>query len=277
MLYFLGRNQAIVVSNQRHLVSWVAAAALLLCTTGAGPQRPEEGSSDEIHWMEWSKEAFQRAKSERKPILLQISVGWTRASRWIDQNVFSDPEVVKLANDRWVPIRIERDQRPDIDLRYQIAANVVSEGRGGWPLTALLTQTGEILYGRSYIQLDDRRGNPGLRSILAVGADRYAQSPDAGAEARTLVTHAFERESRRIRPPIVSVDLLHEIAAGMLAALHPEYGGFGSPPGLPNPFALDLAATLYHRFGDRRLLDAMLTTLHGMERGAIFDQVGGGF
>ena len=150
----------------------IGAAAI-----AAGPeQEAEQTTQATICWMEWSDEAFARAAAEKKPILLNIRVEWAWSSNWIEQNVYRNPEVVEAVNENWIPIRVDRDRRPDIDSRYQIAVFAVSR-QAGWPLTAMLSETGEVLYGRSYIHVEDRRRNPGLLNMLRTGAEGTPGSP----------------------------------------------------------------------------------------------------
>ncbi len=258
-------------------------AALVSMAAGAHPaagsdrQPADTAPPAAIRWRTWSEEAFAEAARDRKPIFLFISADWTRASQFIDETIFVDPEVIRLANERWIPIRVERDRRPDIDLRYRLAASAILEQPVGWPLLAMLSEAGEILYGRSYIPLEDRRSGPGLRSYLSVGAERYLRNRGSAESYRPFVSRAFGTEERLQRPPEIRSGMLDEIAAGMLKALDRINGGFGEAPRIVHPFALDLAFTMYHRREDPAMLEAVILTLDAMERGAIHDRVGGGF
>ncbi len=250
------------------------ASLLLTGLTLAAAVDPETPS---IRWNDWSPESFARAASENKPILLFIATGWTRASAYIDEKIFTDPTVIELATERWVPIRVERDRRPDIEIRYRIAASTVIGEPVGFPLIAMLSKEGEVLYGKSFFHLDDRRESPGLRSFLSVGADRYASKPASAGGYRPFITEAFAKESRSRRSMEIAPGLLDEIAHGVSETLDAEFGGFGPPPRMPNPFTLELAATLFQRRNDPAMLTALRLTLDGMEAGAIHDRIAGGF
>lgn len=229
-----------------------------------------------IQWMDWSDKAFGRATAEGKPILLYVRAPWSRASLWTDEVSFTDPDVVKVVNERWVPIRVDRDRRPDIDLRYQIAVTAAFSGREGWPLIAFLTNTGEI-FGSSFVSLKDRWNRPGLKTRLTGDADFYAGMREKAAGTQQMVREAFQRELAAARPPDYGLQYVEVIAKDMVSALDHEYGGFGDPPRVPLPFSLELAGTVYHLAQRQDVLDVLIETLKGMERGAIYDRVGGGF
>ena len=248
---------------------------LLLAGNMYAAEDPNETAA--IRWSGWSQESFARAVRENKPILLFIAAGWTRASAYIDEKIFTDPTVIKLANERWVPIRVERDRRPDVELRYRVAVTTVLGEPVGFPLIAMLSKEGEVLYGKSFMPLEDRRDAPGLRSFLSIGADRYASKPGSAGGYRPFVTEALAKESRRKRAAEIAPALIEEIAHGLIGTLDAEFGGFGPAPRVPNPFTLELAATLYQRHNDPAMLAALRVTLDGMEAGAIHDRIAGGF
>lgn len=243
----------------------------------SAPEATKAEPADAIQWNDFKPESFALAVKENKPILLFIATGWTKASAYIDEMIFTDPEVVRLVKERWIPMRIERDRRPDVEFRYRIAVSTVLGERVGFPLIALLSKEGEVLYGKSFIPLDDRRDGPGLRSFLKVGAERYASKPNSPAGYRPFIQEALARESRPKRSREIAPALIDEIVHGLVSRLEPEFGGFGSPPKVPNPFALEFAATFYHRHDDPAALDAVTRTLDGMEAGAIYDRIAGGF
>lgn len=262
----------------RALLVCLAAAVLLVASAPpAGARQAGEGPAPALQWNAWGPEAFARAARENKPILLFIATGWTKASAYIDEKIFSDPEVIGLANERWIPIRVERDRRPDIEIRYRIAVSTVLGEGVGFPLIAMLSKEGEVLFGKSFIPLDDRREGPGLRSFLRVGAERYAAMPDSAGGYRAFVAEALAKESRPRRSAEIAAGLMDAIASGLVASQDREFGGFGSLPRLPNPYTLEFAATRHHRTGDPAMRDALVAALDGMEAGAIYDRIAGGF
>lgn len=243
----------------------------------AAPSLPAEGEpAGTIDWQEWSPAVFQRAAAENKLIFLMVDAPWARATSWIDQRVLTDSEVVRLVRELYIPVRVVRDRRPDIDLRYQVAVNVITKGDSGWPLLAMLAPTGELLYGTSFVAVEDRHNKPGLRSLLKGTATLYTRSPQASEGSRRVVNMAFERERQVVRPREIGGDVIGEVSSALVSSYDPEHGGFGAAPRLPTPFAIELAGTLYQRSRKTGYLDLVLGTLRGMEQGAIYDRVGGG-
>ncbi|MGH9868301.1 MAG: thioredoxin domain-containing protein [Candidatus Polarisedimenticolia bacterium] len=248
------------------------AAAWLAAPETPAPPAPPAG----IEWQDWTEATFKRAAAENKPIFLLIDAPWARASQWMNEKVLNDAEVASLVKDLYVPIRVLRDRRPDIDLRYQLAVSVITKGDSGWPLLAMLTPGGEVMYGSSFIALEDRPRKPGLRSLLRGTASLYQKSPQAIDGSRRVVNMAFERERQVARAPEVRPDVISEAGAALAASYDFDHGGFGASPRIPAPFAVELALTLYHRSGSVAYLDMVMGTLHGMERGAIYDRLAGG-
>src|SRR5512141_2364172 len=127
-----------------------------------------------VQWREWGEEAFGLAKRENKPILLDIGAVWCHWCHVMDRESYDDPEVAKIVNERFVAVKVDRDERPDIDSRYQVAVSAIS-GQGGWPLTAFLTSDGKPFYGGTYFPPDERWGRPGFGRILEAIALAYRE------------------------------------------------------------------------------------------------------
>jgi hypothetical protein len=229
-----------------------------------------------IAWQDWNDATFAQASEQNRPLFLLVDAPWSRSATWIEEKVLKDPEVVSLVQELFIPVRVQRDRRPDIDLRYQIAVSVVTKGDSGWPLMIMLAPNGEILYGSSYLALEDRPGKPGLRSLLRGTARLYSRNPQASDGSRRVITMAFERERQQVRPRQVTAEIITEAAAALVASYAGEHGGFGRAPRVPAPYALELAGTLFHRSGKHTYKDMLLGTLRAMERGALYDRVGGG-
>ncbi len=255
----------------------VCLAALLPALAAEGEPAPAPEPAPRIHWLPWSDETFAKAKSEDKPILVDIRAPWSRASLYMDQVIYADPDVVRLIGERWIPVSVDRDRRPDIDVRYQLAVFVVARGENGWPLTLFLQPDGQILFGGTFIPLEDRMQKAGMRSLLDKISALYGRHPEAAQGTLEVVKMGFNRTDSPHRPPEITPAVIEEVGRNLISSLNQEYGGFGNGARLPKPFALELAATLYHRTKDKALLDVLTTTLDGMERGAIHDRVAGGF
>src|SRR5574340_849363 len=125
-----------------------------------------------IRWHEWGEEAFRRAQAENKPILLDIGAVWCHWCHVMDRESYENAEVARLINDHYIPVKVDRDERPDIDARYQMAVSALT-GQGGWPLTAFLTSEGKPFYGGTYFPPDDMSGRPGMKRLLESIAQNY--------------------------------------------------------------------------------------------------------
>ncbi len=145
-----------------------------------------------IQWNEWGEEAFATAKRENKPILLDIGAVWCHWCHVMDRESYDDPEVAKIVNERFVAVKVDRDERPDIDSRYQVAVSAIS-GQGGWPLTAFLTPDGKPFYGGTYFPPDENYGRPSFKRVLSSIADAYHQKNGDVMEQAEMVEVAISR------------------------------------------------------------------------------------
>src|SRR6516162_572170 len=130
-----------------------------------------------IHWHEWGPDAFTRAKQENKPILLDIGAVWCHWCHVIDRESYENPEIAAIINENFIPVKVDRDERPDIDIRYQNAVSAIS-GQGGWPLTAALTPEGKVFFGGTYFPPENAGGRPGFRQVLLAVAEFYRAKRD---------------------------------------------------------------------------------------------------
>src|SRR5438477_11706147 len=145
-----------------------------------------------IRWHEWGDDAFEEAKRENKPILLDIGAVWCHWCHVMDRESYDDPEVAQLVNERFVAIKVDRDERPDIDSRYQVAVQAIS-GQGGWPLTAFLTPDGKPFYGGTYFPPVEQWGRPSFRRVLASIAEAYKSKRDEVTESAQQVMSAISQ------------------------------------------------------------------------------------
>ncbi|HXP16564.1 MAG TPA: thioredoxin domain-containing protein [Terriglobales bacterium] len=230
-----------------------------------------------IRWHEWGEQAFATAQRENKPILLDIGAVWCHWCHVMDRESYDDPEVAQLVNERFVAVKVDRDERPDIDSRYQVAVSAIS-GQGGWPLTAFLTPEGKPFYGGTYFPPDERYGRPSFKRVLQSIADAYQQKNGDVVEQAKLVEGALaQAESFASRGGDFSPRVVDEIVESALKMFDPQNGGFGSAPKFPHPGFLDLLMDQYARSGNENLRDVFVTTLEKMARGGVYDQLAGGF
>src|SRR5579863_7560962 len=139
-----------------------------------------------IRWHEWGEEAFALAQRENKPMLLDIGAVWCHWCHVMDRESYESPEIAQIVNERFIAVKVDRDERPDIDSRYQVAVSSIS-GQGGWPLTAFLTPEGKPFYGGTYFPPDDSMGRPGFKRILLSVAEAFkTRRPEVDSSAKKL-------------------------------------------------------------------------------------------
>jgi uncharacterized protein YyaL (SSP411 family) len=229
-----------------------------------------------IHWHSWGSEAFTAARKGNRPILLDIGAAWCHWCHVMDRESYDDPALADYLNQHFTCIKVDRDERPDVDARYQRAVQAFS-GQGGWPLTAFLTPDGEVFYGGTYFPPDGKYGRPGFRSVLErvleVYQTRGAEVRDQASTLRRLVEeHLDETQEGSISPAI-----LEDAVTQIDRAFDPQYGGFGREPKFPHPSAIRLLLARWYETGDSRMREIVETTLTRMARGGVYDQLGGGF
>jgi uncharacterized protein YyaL (SSP411 family) len=230
-----------------------------------------------IQWHEWGEEAFATAKRENKPILLDIGAVWCHWCHVMDRESYDDPEVAKIVNEHFVAVKVDRDERPDIDSRYQAAVGALT-GQGGWPLTGFLTPDGKPFYGGTYFPPQDQYGRPSFKRVLLAIAQAFREKNGEVLEQANQVTNAIAQgEGFSGRGGEVSPQLVEAIVDASLRMFDERNGGFGSAPKFPHPSALDLLMDHYARTGDERTREVFVTTLEKMARGGVYDQLAGGF
>ena len=230
-----------------------------------------------IQWHEWGEEAFALAQRENKPILLDIGAVWCHWCHVMDRESYDSPEIAQIVNERFVAVKVDRDERPDIDSRYQVAVSSIS-GQGGWPLTAFLTPDGKPFYGGTYFPPDDQYGRPSFKRVLVSIANAYHEkNVDVMEQAKMVESAISQAESFAGKGGEFSPAVIDAIVKSALGMYDPQNGGFGSAPKFPHPAALDLLIDRYVRSGDEELRDVFAGTLEKMARGGVYDQLAGGF
>src|SRR5580692_1386921 len=230
-----------------------------------------------IQWHEWGEEAFATAQRENKPILLDIGAVWCHWCHVMDRESYDNPEIAEIVNQHFIAVKVDRDERPDIDSRYQVAVSSIS-GQGGWPLTAFLTPDGKPFYGGTYFPPDDHYGRPSFKRVLLSISNAYHEkNGDVIEQAKMVegaISHAesFAGKSGDFSPAVIGA-----IVKSALKIFDPQNGGFGSAPKFPHSAALDLLIDRWVRTGDEKLRSVFVTTLEKMARGGVYDQLAGGF
>jgi len=229
-----------------------------------------------VHWHAWGEAAFARAQAEDKPILLDIGAVWCHWCHVMDGESYEDAEVAALINRLFVAVKVDRDERPDVDARYQAAVSAIS-GQGGWPLTAFLTPDGRPYFGGTYIPRDDRYGRPGIGRVLTAMAQVWRERRDEALETASSVMAAIEQNESFSARGDFSLALVEKIAGSIIGQFDARNGGFGSQPKFPHPAALDLLLEIAMSRGNEQAREAFTTTLVKMARGGVYDQLAGGF
>jgi uncharacterized protein YyaL (SSP411 family) len=229
-----------------------------------------------VHWHAWGEAAFARAQAEDKPILLDIGAVWCHWCHVMDGESYEDAEIAALINRLFVAVKVDRDERPDVDARYQAAVSAIS-GQGGWPLTAFLTPDGRPYFGGTYIPRDDRYGRPGMGRVLMAMAQVWRERRDEALETASSVMAAIEQNESFSARSGLSLALVEKIAGSIVGQFDARNGGFGSQPKFPHPAALDLLLEMAMSRGNEPAREAFFTTLEKMARGGVYDQLAGGF
>ena len=230
-----------------------------------------------VRWHPWGEEAFARARAEDKPVLLDIGAVWCHWCHVMDRESYENEELAAILNEHYVAVKVDRDERPDVDSRYQAAVSAIS-GQGGWPLTAFLTPDGRPFFGGTYFPADDRYGRPGFKRVLLTMAEVWRTKREEVLESAGSVMAAVEQnENFSGSGGELSLELVDRIVESILKQADPRNGGFGSQPKFPHPPALDLLLEIATRTGNQVAKDAALLTLQKMSRGGVYDQLGGGF
>ena len=222
---------------------------------------PRPNRAGEIAWRRWGADAFAEATAADKPVLLSISAVWCHWCHVMDETSYSDPEVIRLVNERYVPVRVDNDERPDVNRRYNM---------GGWPTTAFLTPTGEIVHGGTYVPPD------AMRSYLAQVSDLWRSRRDE-LVSRLAEVREKEQEARTAKPGDLSWDIVDTVGSLIRGQYDPQFGGFGREPKFPQPKILRFLIDEHRRFGYPELATMLHRTLAAMAGGGMYDHVEGGF
>jgi uncharacterized protein len=230
-----------------------------------------------VQWHPWGPEAFARAQAEDKPILLDIGAVWCHWCHVMDRESYENPELAEILNQHFIAIKVDRDERPDVDARYQAAVSAIS-GQGGWPLTAFLTPDGKPYFGGTYFPADERYGRPGFKRVLLTMADVWRNKREEALDSAVSVMAAIEQnENFSGRGGQLNLALIDKIADSIVKQFDPRNGGFGSQPKFPHPGAIDLLIETATRTGNQKAREAALVTLTKMSKGGVYDQLAGGF
>jgi uncharacterized protein YyaL (SSP411 family) len=230
-----------------------------------------------IEWHPWGPEPFEIAKRTGRPILLDIGASWCHWCHVMDEGTYSDGEVAWLLLQHFVAVKVDRDENPEVDRRYQRQVSALT-GEGGWPLTGFLTPDGEVFLGGTYFPATDGHGRPGFRRVLKEVARLWTDEPERIRENAQAIRDSLARtRGRRSTTHQSLADFVGGVRSGVLSSYDPVNGGFGMAPKFPHPTAVSLLLWDSFANGTAQSADRAKETLLRMADGGMYDQVGGGF
>ena len=230
-----------------------------------------------VDWRPWGPEALARAREQDKPILLSIGYSACHWCHVMERESFEDEEIARFMNEHFVPVKVDREERPDLDDIYMAATLAMNQGQGGWPMTVFLTPDQEPFFAGTYFPPTDRGGRPGFRTVLERIADLWTRDR-AGLRAQGAEVTQFLRENTRASPGLdAGAEEIRKAVAQLSRDFDERWGGFGRAPKFPPSAAISLLLRAHRRFGDEKALLMATRTLEMMARGGMRDQIGGGF
>jgi hypothetical protein len=231
-------------------------------------------AEQKIDWHPWSEEAFEKAQKEDKPVFLSSGAIWCHWCHVMAKESFEDDEVAELLNDRYVAIKLDRDERPDVDRRYQQAVSAMGAG-GGWPLSVFLTPDKIAFYGGTYFPVTDSFGKPGFKTLLKAMSEFYKTRKDEVYESSKKF-HDFLKQQAPKKGK-VSEMLVGEAVKSIMKGFDKAHGGFGKAPKFPMSGAIEFLLSRYFFTKDQTIEYALKKTLIAMASGGFYDHLGGGF
>ncbi len=237
----------------------------------------QQHAHNPVDWYPWGEEAFRKARAENKPILLSIGYAACHWCHVMEEESFENEETAALMNELFVNIKVDREERPDVDQLYMRYVQLMT-GSGGWPMTVFLTPDLKPFYGGTYFPPEDRYGRPGFKRLLRLISDYYRNKKDELLQNQTKLDEAIHQSLQEVNGTDLPAKDAFDRACEQLAQMYePHYGGLGKAPKFPAVQALNLFLRKYNKDGEKRYLDMVMHTLKNMGQGGIYDQLGGGF
>ena len=234
-------------------------------------------ANNPVDWHAWGEEALNLSRTSDKPILLSIGYSACHWCHVMEHESFENEAIAKLMNENFINIKVDREERPDLDQVYMNAVQLMT-GSGGWPMTVFLLPSGEPFYGGTYFPPDDRYGRPGFRRLLETIAQSYkSKKQEIVNSAQSLRQHLNQKVQGDTNADVVHLPLLDQAARGLSSRFDPRHGGFGAAPKFPPSMTIEFLLRYYHRTGNREALQMSTFTLDKMAYGGLYDQIGGGF
>src|SRR5687767_15184764 len=230
-----------------------------------------------VDWLPWGPEALGRAHEEDKPLLLSIGYSACHWCHVMERESFEDEATARLMNELFVSVKVDREERPDVDAIYMQAVQAMT-GHGGWPMTTFLTPDLVPFWGGTYFPPEDRHGIPSFTRVLHAVADAYRNRPDDIARVAASMREMYSMSREKARSSgTLSADQLDRAMRRLLSQYDSVDGGFGSAPKFPQSMAMEFLLQRWARTGNEAALEAARHSFLAMARGGIHDQIGGGF
>ena len=229
-----------------------------------------------VDWYPWSKEAFEIAKKHDKPVFLSIGYSTCHWCHVMERESFENEHIAKIMNEHFVCIKVDREQRPDVDDVYMTAVQMMT-GSGGWPLSVFLTPDGKPFYGGTYFPPKDMYGRPGFEHLLLAIADSWKNKRAELLESADKISTILQQSSEEPGKETLSTDILNKSYLHLKQIFDSTHGGFGDAPKFPQPSYLSMLLRYWHRTKDNEALTMVETSLDAMAKGGIYDHLGGGF
>ncbi len=231
-----------------------------------------------VDWFPWGDEALQKARSENKPIFLSVGYSSCHWCHVMEHESFEDEQTARLMNELFVNVKVDREERPDVDEIYMQAVQLFSGGHGGWPMSVFLTPELEPFYAGTYFPPAPRHGMPSFRTVLQSVADAWQNRREHVSQTTQQVVSALQMMARVVADDDVPGTDMFDAAFGLLQSNYdPREGGFGGAPKFPHSMDIGFLLRYAQRKGNADAKDMALRTLRKMARGGMYDQLGGGF
>ncbi|MDH7508651.1 MAG: thioredoxin domain-containing protein [Methanomassiliicoccales archaeon] len=233
-------------------------------------------ATNPVDWYPWSDEAFERARAENKPIFLSIGYNSCHWCHVMEKESFEDIEVAQLMNDSFICVKVDREERPDIDNIYMSACQLMGGG-GGWPLTIVMTPDLKPFFAATYIPKESAYGRIGLKDLIHALNRIWKTERNKVEAVGQMLVDMLETVSKGGPPLDLSEEILHEAFGSLQTSFDDEYGGFGTAPKFPTPCKLIFLMRYHARTGEKEALEMVLKTLKNMRYGGLYDHLGFGF
>jgi uncharacterized protein YyaL (SSP411 family) len=231
-----------------------------------------------VDWYPWGPEAIGRARELDRPIFLSIGYSACHWCHVMEHESFENEEIAAILNEHFVSIKVDREERPDLDQIYMTAVQMLNQGQGGWPMSVFLTPGLKPFTGGTYFPPEDRYGRPGFKRVLLTIAEWWmSRRPEIDSVADDLTQHLQSARRPQAGEGPLDAGLLRGAVDQLGRAFDALHGGFGSAPKFPHPMDLRMLLRAWKRLGDDRALHMVRLTLQKMAMGGIYDHLGGGF